>query len=319
MRRIPSLLATVAMTWAIAAGVAPGIGAAASAAVTAAATGVGNPVTVTQTVTRDRVEGGQNMTVDSRTVTLHVGQTTGLQGRQEIAVSWNGAHPTGAIVSDQNSSLAENEEFPFVLLECRGVASTAAPAAKQITPETCWTQAAAERYQSSIGDRYPPYRLDEFGATPGAAVVGAPVPSSAGCALDGNAPVQYWVPWDAADGDVYYGGALGCAGEPPEASNVGGTAMPSNETFGVTGPNGTGSADFDVWTATQNQTLGCSATVPCALVAVPIMGISCNPAPAGVSPRRRPRRSLSVRRQVTTQPVPPTHRARFPAQSPTSP
>ena len=133
-------------------------------------------VTVTKTVTRDQVQGGQNVVVDSKTVTLHVSQTTGLQGRQEIAVSWSGAHPTGAIVSDQNSSQAEYEEYPFVLLECRGIDSTTATPTQRLTPETCWTQASTERYQSSRGDAYPPYRLDEYAANPGAAEVGEPSP-----------------------------------------------------------------------------------------------------------------------------------------------
>jgi hypothetical protein len=57
---------------------------------------------------------------------------------------------------------------------------------------------------------------------------------------------------------------------------VGGAGIPSNTTYGVTGPDGTGAADFDVWTADENQSLGCSSSVPCALVAVPIMGISCD-------------------------------------------
>ena len=67
-----------------------------------------------------------------------------------------------------------------------------------------------------------------------------------------------------------------CAGEAPESNDVGGGAMPSNETFGVTGTDGSGTANFDVWTSTQNQSLGCSATVACSLVAVPIMGITCS-------------------------------------------
>ena len=35
-------------------------------------------------------------------------------------MSWSGAHPTGGIVADQNSAAAQDEEYPFVLLECRG-------------------------------------------------------------------------------------------------------------------------------------------------------------------------------------------------------
>jgi hypothetical protein len=260
-----------------------GVAVFAGPAATASATAGGGTVTITKSVTRSEVEGGKSVVVSSRTVTLHVSQTTGLQGRQEIGVSWTGAHPTGAIVGDSNSTTAEYEEFPFVLLECRGVDSTSVSPADQLTPETCWTQSSTERYQSSYGDTYPPYRLDEYAATPGAAVVGAPSSLPSAC-LGQDPPVQYWVPWDAADGDDYPGGPLGCAGEPPEANDVGGSALPSNETFGVTGKGGTGSADFNVWTTDQNETLGCSETVACALVAIPIMGISCDPAPSGATP-----------------------------------
>ena len=49
----------------------------------------------------------------------------------------------------------------------------------------------------------------------------------------------------------------------------------------MTGLDGSGSAEFDVFDATENATLGCSASVACSLVAVPIMGVSCD---ADVSP-----------------------------------
>ena len=39
---------------------------------------------------------------------------------------------------------------------------------------------------------------------------------------------------------------------------------------------GRGQTDFAVWTASENASLGCSATVQCALVAVPIVGLSCD-------------------------------------------
>ncbi len=112
-----------------------------------------------------------------------------------------------------------------------------------------------------------------------APVVGAPSPLPAACAGDEDAPVQYWVPFVAADGTTYAGGNAGCAGEAPESDDVGGSALPSNETFGVTGTNGDGSTDFDVFTSQQNADLGCAEGVACALVAVPIEGISCNEAP----------------------------------------
>ncbi|MFZ0251006.1 MAG: hypothetical protein WAL61_13750, partial [Acidimicrobiales bacterium] len=138
-----------------------------------------------------------------------------------------------------------------------------------------------------------PYQLDQYAASPGAAVVGEPsqLPSATDEPLcqtnetGGNGtPVRYWVPWLAADGTVYDGGQAGYCGEPPEATDGQTAALPSNEDYGVTGLDGTGSDEFDVFDSTENATLGCSAAVSCSLVAVPIMGISCDadvvPAPA---------------------------------------
>ena len=239
--------------------------------------------TKTETISRDEEVGGADKVVDTRTVTLNVSQTTNLKGRQEISVSWSGAHPTGGIVADDNSITAQDEEYPFVLLECRGVDSTSVPVTDQLSPETCWTQAWNEHYQDSLSDSYPPYRLDEYATTADRGpVVGAPSPLPKSCQYFESAPVQYWVPFDAANGVVYNGGNGGCAGQPPEADDVGGSALPSNETFGVTNPDGTGSAEFDLWTSAQNASLGCSNTVSCSLVAVPIMGISCDPSTATV-------------------------------------
>jgi hypothetical protein len=235
----------------------------------------------TQTVTREFLVNGTEQVVDKRTVTLNVNQTTELRGRQEIVVSWSGAHPTGGIVGDQNEIDAQQEEYPFVLLECRGIDSTKVAPADQLSPETCWTQNWSERYQDTFQTMYPPYRLDQFATEADRAqVVGAPSPLPVACKYL-PAPTQHWVPFVAADGEVYYGGPAGCAGQPPESQNVGGTSdFPSNETFGVSGLDGDGTADFDVWTSQENASLGCSQTVPCSLVAVPIMGISCAPTAA---------------------------------------
>ena len=221
-------------------------------------------------------------------------QTTNLQGRQEIDVSWSGAHPTGGIVADQNSVDAQDEEYPFVLLECRGVDSTASPAADQLSPETCWTQTWSEHYQDSFGDAYPPYRLDEYAT---AADRGAdrrcarhPLPAVVPVRRVRTGPAL-----GALRGRRRHrsttGGTRGCAGAAPEADDVGGSALPSNETFGVTGTDGTGSAEFDVWTSARERLAGCSQTVPCSLVAVPDHGHQLRPVDGGPSPasRRRPR------------------------------
>jgi hypothetical protein len=242
----------------------------------AAAAGGGSASTVTHTVTRTVRTSSGSHTIDRRKVTLHVAQTQGLRDRQEVDVSWSGAHPTGGVIADQNSSTAQQEEYPFVLLECRGTDSTHVAAKQQLSPSTCWTNATTERFQEDFNTSYPSWRLDQYGTkAQRAAVVGAPKKRPAACF--GAAPAEYWVPFDSANGTTYAGGPDGCAGTAPEAVGDSNQSLPSNETFGATQTNGRGSAKFDVWTSDTNASLGCNSTVSCALVAVPIMGLSCDP------------------------------------------
>jgi len=252
-----------------------------SAAASAASSSKG--LTKSETVTRTKVVDGKVKVVDKRSVSLHLTSTTNLRGRQEIGVSWSGAHPTGGIVADQNSADAAQEEYPFVLLECRGLDSTTVNKADRLSPETCWTQDWTERYQDTYNTDYPPYRLDEYAtAADRKQVAGAPSTVPAACKYL-LAPTQHWVPFISAAGHVYDGGTSGCGGMAPESNTAGGSALPSNETFGVTDSTGHGSADFDVWTSAENASLGCSQTVACSLVAVPVMGISCDPTAAATT------------------------------------
>jgi hypothetical protein len=242
----------------------------------------------TETITRDNLVNGKNHVVDKRTITLHVDDTADLRGRQEIGVSWSGAHPTGGIVADQNSIDAQQEEYPFVLLECRGVDSTKVKASARLSPNTCWTQDWSERYQDTFQTQFPPYRLDRYASRADRAqVVGAPSRLPAACKYL-PASTQRWVPFIAASGHVYNEGPAGCAGQPPESQSVGGSALPSNETFGVTGHDGKGSAKFDIWTSAENASLGCTQLVACSLVAVPIMGVSCDVSAASLPAADRP-------------------------------
>ena len=228
------------------------------------------------TVTRSYLDrSGTSHTTDTRHVHLTVSQTTNLRGRQEIDVSWSGAHPTGGLISDVNSGDAANEEYPFVLLECRGVDSTSVPAAKRISPETCWTQTWSERFEKDSTNGYPSWRVDRYASAPDrAAIVDAPKKRPAACFAPALA--ERWVPFVSVKGTVYPGGSVGCGGMAPEAANVGGAGIPSNATYGITAADGSGSTQFDVWTADENASLGCSNTVPCSLVAIPIEGISCD-------------------------------------------
>jgi hypothetical protein len=232
--------------------------------------------TRTRTVTRSHLHpDGSMSTVDTRDVTVTVSRTKDLRGQQIIDVTWSGAHPTGGIVLDPNSQEASRQEYPVVLLQCRGLESTGAVPAQRPDPSTCWTQTPPERYQADNNTAFPAFRMDRFAAPADRhAVVGAPPPDV--CPSSG-AVAEHYVPFVAADKKVYYGGANGRCGKPPEASIAPDPASPpANTTYGVTGTDGTGSARFVVWTDQQNASLGCAQEVPCVLVVVPIMGISCD-------------------------------------------
>jgi len=234
----------------------------------------------TETVTRDqRNADGTDEVVDSRNLSVAVDRNTGLRGYQQLRVSWTGAHPTGGIVGDESSSQAAGfEEYPVVLMECRGVDSATAPADEQLSPTTCWTQTSSERYSEDNNSAFPAWRLDRYAsAADTAKFAGEPNPLDPHCIVD-QAEAARWVPFVAADGTVYNPGyfpSSGCAPLAPEAGDLENSGAPGNTTYAVTGLDGTGVAKFVVWTADQNASLGCSDTVPCALVVIPIMGISC--------------------------------------------
>jgi hypothetical protein len=263
------------------AGLLLGLGASISpAAATPSATSSVGAFSKTEKITRANLINGQVQVVDSRTFTLHVAQTQDLRNREEIDVSWTGAHPTGGIVPQETSELASEEEYPVVLMMCRGTAKT-------VAPDTCWTQTAQERVQSSPEDNFPPYRLDLYAsAADRAQDVGVPANPPAACAsyISG---AQYWVPFVNASGHVYEIGPNGCAGLPPEAAEAQSTEQPGNTTYGVSNLQGDGSDKFVITTADTNASLGCSSTVACSLVAIPIMGISCDPAGDSLPPAER--------------------------------
>jgi hypothetical protein len=231
--------------------------------------------------------GGVKNTVDTRVFSLSVSKTQNLHGLEVLDISWTGAHPTANIVPDANNvatgggSSALSQEYPVVLLQCRGVDSPDVPPAQRLDPTTCWRSSG---FQYFFGDSsaFPPWRLDMYGgAAQRAQVVGEP---PGACNVAGLS-ARYWVPFRAADGTIYNGGNSGCAGMPPEASQgASGQAFPSNETYAVSGGDGRGSAKFYVMNAADNLSLGCSQTQACSLVAVPVMGMSCDVAAAGLPP-----------------------------------
>jgi hypothetical protein len=289
-RRLASLAVVAALP-----GLLVAAGASTGATVTSQVTAAAKPAfTKTEKLTRTNLIDGKNQVVDSRTFSVSVDQTTNLRNRQNVQVSWTGAHPTGGIVPQSTSPFAPGQEYPVVLMMCRGSAS-ATSGKNMITPDTCWTETAGERVQlstSGAADAFPPYRLDEYAsAADRAQNVGVPSPLPAACAaFTQQAAAQHWVPFIAADGTVYpFGpGNPPCAAVPPEATNASSSTEPSNTTYGVTALSGDGSSRFVISTAETNASLGCSDTVACSLVVIPIMGTSCDPAAASLPPADQP-------------------------------
>lgn len=259
-----------------------------------AATSVSKSIALTRTHLVD----GHDQIVDQRNFGVTVSETEQLRDRQTITVSWSGAHPTGGIVADQQSGAAADEEYPVVVMQCRGVDSSTAPAAKRLSPQTCWTHTPTERYQADYtGFAFPPFRLDRYATTPDRGpAVNVPSPDPAACP---NTGIQHWLPFVAADGHVYPGGDSGCGGMAPEAVNVEESLLPSNTTYGVTDGAGNGSTKFVVNTQETNASLGCSQQVPCSLVVVPIEGISCDPAATSLPAVDQPK-TLGQEPQATT-------------------
>jgi hypothetical protein len=246
----------------------------------------GASFTATETLCRTFFDKG---VVDRRSFSVTVSQTTNLRNNEVISVSWSGAHPTGGIIStEQFASLpgaiasAADQEYPVVLMECRGIDSAKVPAAERVNPETCWTATPPERIIASPSP-YPMWSLDANNAADGICtqqLCNVPTPPPSNCDGKLSAP-SFWLPFNAADGTDYEVGPSGCAGTPPEmfTGYEDPTIIPSDTTYAETTLNGTGSAKFTIMTSETNASLGCSQTVACSLVIIPIEGINCNANP----------------------------------------
>lgn len=279
-------------------------------ALSSAALGVGAPaqaqgssstdpgaVSITKTVSRVHVEAdGTEKKVDERTVTLKVSQTKQLHSRQPLDVTWSGAHPTGGLSGDPNNSFASTQEYPFMLVECRGVDSPTALLAQRLRPETCWTGTSRERNLADRDTGFGPWRLDRYEpAGKRTAEVGVPDPLPAGCgAIDDKG--QRRLHFVTVKGvDYANDGGNPCLPEAPEMSVVDNDSQPPNTSYNATRVDGTGGTKFTTWTLEDNASMGCGGGVACSLVAIPIMGISCDLAAKGVAAEDRPTtRQLAV-------------------------
>ncbi|MET0449018.1 MAG: hypothetical protein ABW004_11445, partial [Aeromicrobium sp.] len=103
----------------------------------------------TKTVTREFTQDdGTVETIDSRDVTVKVDHTRNLRGRERVQINWSGAHPSGGRASDPYGENGLKQEYPVVIMQCRGTDDPTLPKAKQLDPSTCWTSTRQQRSQS---------------------------------------------------------------------------------------------------------------------------------------------------------------------------
>lgn len=295
--RFVSLAALVSLS--LAGVAAPVLGGSAAAA----EADLDSSVTLTKTIARTHLVDGSDVVADKLQVTMTVERTEDLRSRQPVTVTWRGAHPTGRVETAVNSSDARLQEFPFVLLQCRGVDSATAPPAERLSPQTCWTQTAGERMHQVFGTSgsnkalaFPPWRVDRYArAAERAYHVNDPDPPLPNCVAVPADDAVRKVPFVSQDGAVYYPypSSVDACARPPETASVENVTQPGNTTYGITRPDGAGQTKFTIWTKQDNQSLGCSQEVSCALVAVPVLGVSCDVTAASLPPADRPPASVA--------------------------
>lgn len=207
--------------------------------------------------------------VDSRQFTLEVDHTLNLRGRERVHISWSGAHPSGARAADPYGENGLNQEYPVVIMQCRGIDDSSLPAAQQLKPETCWTTSRQQRSQS-IDPTLAVWQHD-LKATPAERDLKSGLLDLPAECADAKNDATHTTPFVAASGKVF----AACSGStmPPEASV--GAAFPPAEVSAYSDAEGKGSVNFEVRSVTENESLGCSDTTRCSIVAVPIMGVSC--------------------------------------------
>ncbi|TCJ28606.1 hypothetical protein [Nocardioides jejuensis] len=199
--------------------------------------------TATKTVTRT-VDGATT----SKDVTVSVDHTLNLRGRERLQISWSGAVGTSAQATNPYGATGLTQEYPMVIMECRGTPDT-------VKPETCYTSSIAQRSAGTFDGDSAIWRRDPAWA-------GATAPTDP-C----KTPNNYTVPFIAANGKKFdY-----CTDQDVAPESL----LPA-ELLGYTSKEGTGAASFEVRTDVENESLGCSHTTACSLVVVPIMGTSCD-------------------------------------------
>ncbi len=241
-----------------------------SGVVSSPAAAAGTAVTVTKKVDRTFEEDGQTLTVDERDVKVTVDHTTNLRGRERVRITWEGAHPSGGRAANPFGASGLRQEYPVVILQCRGRDDAKLPAAQRISPETCWTTTAQQRFRSGP-ERQAIWRRDPHAAPGDAEQKSGLAPEAFADCDDVPEFSAHAVPFVAASGKVY----PSCSADTMAPEAAVDAALPAAEQAAFTDTDGRGAASFEVRTATENESLGCSDTVACSIVVIPIQGVSC--------------------------------------------
>lgn len=226
-----------------------------------------------KTVTREFIDGDATELVDSRDVTVNVDHTVNLRGRERVKVSWTGARPSAGRASDPAGEKGLAQEYPVVVMQCRGADDPSLPAAQQMSQKTCWTSTVQQRSQSSA-TRNAVWRKDAY-AAPADREQTSGLDDVTGCEINPEFSTHA-TPFVTAAGKTF--AACSASTMPPEAAV--GAAFPPAEVAAFTNGDGQGQVNFEVRSATENESLGCSDSTPCSIVVIPIMGLSCLDTPA---------------------------------------
>jgi hypothetical protein len=225
--------------------------------------------TQTKHLTRSITFDGQPIEIDARDVTVTANRTTELRGRERIEIDWTGAHPSGGRAANPYGELGMLQEYPVVIMQCRGLDDPSLPADQQISPETCWTSSRIQRSQS-MDESQAVWRQDAYGTEADRAAKSGLVPLPAEC-NDPETFSTHVTPFRAANGTVYT--SCTAATMAPEAAV--GAAFPPAELAAFSDAEGSGSVKFEVRSSVENESLGCTDKVACSVVVIPIVGISC--------------------------------------------
>lgn len=237
----------------------------------------------TKTVSRDVLDVNGNPDAglsSSYAMSVRADRTTDLRGRERVHIAWSGARPSAGRASNPYGEKGLLQEYPVVVMQCRGRDDADLPLKDRLRPETCWTSSVAQRSQrltsrsesTWLADRYadPADRKPLSGMDP--------FPSADCKDLDSPVANSHLTEFVSRAGTTY----PACAADkmPPEAGID--AAFPPSELAAFTDLQGNGSVQFEVRSEVENESLGCSDKVACSIVVVPILGISCDK-PAGTT------------------------------------